>query len=477
MAFRNAIAWSVFGQAFCYLILFAGSVVVARLLTPHEMGVFAIAMATIGILNTLLGFNVGAYVVREHNLQASTLETAFTINAILATLSGAVILVFSIIERRLLGNADVSKVLLPLSFVPVIGIFDFLPSQMLRREMNFKTIAMLDTGKSLITTSIVVTLAFAGFSYMSLAYGNLVAAIIGAIATNLVAGKHRRFRFSLRHGRAITIFGLRMMSIGGVSNIAQRLSDIVLGQMLGLSALGLYSRASSISSLIFDNIYGAVTRVVFVRLSEEARMKRPVRDIFLLSFDVITAALWPLQLGLAVLSGPAIFYLYGERWLGAALPLSVLMVAQCVVLCFGMSWELFVVKDETARQTRLEVIRAIVGTIFFMIGCLFNLTAAAVGRIAEALAGLVLYRSHVQRLSEAAPGQISRIVMNNACLTIGAVLPSFVLMLSTGWSHTTSPAMLVGAIFSGMLIWIAVLARQRHPLYTELQNLIAKISP
>ena len=477
MAFRNAIAWSVLGQAFCYLTVFAGSVVVARLLTPHDMGVFAIAMATIAILNTLLGFNVGTYVVRDQELKASTKETAFTVNAIIATLSGATIAGLSFIERALLGNADVARVLLPLALVPIIGILDFLPSQMIRREMRFKLLAVIEAVRSIISTALVIVLALQGFNYMSLAYGNVAAALVVALLTNIVARKHSSFRLSLKDGRAMTVFGLRMVSIGGMVAIAQRLSDIVLGQMLGLSALGLYARASSISSLIFDNIYGAITRVVFVKLSEEARMQRSVRDIFLRSFEIITAALWPIQLGLAILSGPAIFYLYGERWLAAALPLSLLMVAQCVILCFGMNWELFVVKDETARQTRLEFLRAIVGFAIFTVGCLFNITAAAVSRIVEALVGFALYRPHMERLSEARPNQITRILFNNALLTVAAVFPSFLLMLGTGWSHTTSPGLLALSILCGILIWLGLQAKQGHPLYQELRDAIAKFVP
>jgi O-antigen/teichoic acid export membrane protein len=279
----------------------------------------------------------------------------------------------------------------------------------------------------------------------------------------------------LSEGREITVFGLRMMSIGGIAVLSRSVSEMVLGQLLGLAALGLYSRAATISSFIFDNVYGAATRVVFVQLSTDFRERGAIRDRFLRSFEMIIAFLWPMLIGLAVLSRPAIYILYGEKWLGAALPLSLLMVAQFIVLCFGMNWELFVLHDETARQTRFEAIRAIVGVVTFAIGCVFSISTAAVGRIAEALFGFVLYYPHMNRLAEMRPGELVRVYANGVGLTVAAVLPSLVLMIVDGWSYRTSPAFIAGAVLLGILLWLGLLTVQNHPLLDELRMIGSKL--
>ena len=273
----------------------------------------------------------------------------------------------------------------------------------------------------------------------------------------------------------MVVFGVHMMSIGGLAGIAARASEIILGHMLGLAALGLYSRASSISSILFENVYGGITRVVFVRLSEEFRDKGTVRDVFLSSFEMILALMWPAQIGLAILAGPAIYLLYGERWLDAALPLSLLMVAQSVVLCFGMNWELFVIRHETARQVRFEAIRATAGVVTFAVGCLFSISAAAVGRIAEAAFGFALYQPHMRRMAETQPGEFPRIFANSAGLTIAAILPSLALMVAMGWSPQTPPSLIAGAILLGVLLWLAVLAFQKHPLLGEMKAVARKL--
>lgn len=475
MALRNALAWSVSGQFLSFAISFSGSMVVARLLTPYDMGVYAIALAIIGVLNTLAAFGVGAYVVRATELTPTTLSSAFTLNAILSLAMATVIFAASVIERTQFGSPAVAQVLVPLALGPLIGILEFRPAVMLQREMNFRVLSLINIVRVIVATLVVIGLAVAGFSYMSLAYSNLVSAVIGVICVNLVAGQHAGFRLSLSEGRKMAMFGLRMMSIGGLNTLAARVSEIVLGNLLGLAALGLYSRAANVSNQIFDNVYGAVTRVLFVKLSADFRERGVLRDVFLRGFEMITALIWPLLIGLAVLSRPAVYILYGERWIEAALPLSLLLVAQFVVISFGMNWELFVLRDETAKQVRFEAVRAVVGVLTFSIGCLFSISTAAVGRIAEAMFGWALYHPHMTRMADAEPGELVRIYGRGLALTVVAALPAFVLMIVTDWSYKTSPLLIASAVLAGMLMWLALLSRLDHPLFGEIRIIVRKM--
>src|SRR5690606_27080310 len=127
---------------------------------------------------------------------------------------------------------------------------------------------------------------------------------------------------------------------------------------------------------------GTATRLAFAQLATDFRRTGELRATFLRSIQLITAVMWPMLLGLAVLSKPVILLMFGANWVEAALPLSLLMVAQFAVLAFGMNWELFVLRDETALQTRFEAIRAVVSLLLFTAGCAISIEAAAASRIA-----------------------------------------------------------------------------------------------
>ena len=83
MALKRSISWMGLCQALSFLLQFAGSVVLARHLTPQEMGIYAVAVATVGLLSLAQQFGLQNFVVRQENLTPTTLRTAFTINLVI----------------------------------------------------------------------------------------------------------------------------------------------------------------------------------------------------------------------------------------------------------------------------------------------------------------------------------------------------------------------------------------------------------
>lgn len=474
MSVRRALAWSFLGQFASFVLSFGGSVIVARLLNPRDMGIYAIAAASVGMINVVSTFGTGAYVVRATTLGTRTVDTAFTINAILALIVTATIMCAGAASTILFGEPAVGRILPWLGVGPLMGILEFRPSAMLMRDMELRTISVLSTAKGLVNVVFTIGAAYRGHSYMSMAYGSVASALAGPLLLTILARRHFSIRLSLLEWRPIATFGFRMMSISGVAIVTARLSDIILGRLLGVAALGLYSRASSVSNLLFENVYGAATRVVFVQLATDYRNKGTLSDSFLRGFDMIIAAMWPIIAGLSILAGPFFFIIYGEKWLGAALPLSLLMIAQFIVLSFGMNWELFVLRDETARQTKIELLRATIGTAIFTVGCSIGLAFAAVGRIAEAITGFLLYRSHVARLSSLRPVVLRAVLARGLMLAMAACAPSLFLMLGSGWSPRTAPALIALAIVFGIGLWLLTLKYLRHALYDEIARLVRR---
>lgn len=474
MSVRKAITWAFSGQIFNFVIAFGGSVAVARLLSPQEMGVVAIGMATLAIIAIVTSFGTGAYVIREPTLSPQVLDAACTINALLAVLLSAALVTVSLFAEPLLGDAAAGEVLRILAIGPLIGIFSFKPQMLLQREMQFRTLTLVSSVAIVLATATTLGAALLGFSYYSPTFGGLASALVSVAMHAVLNPRYMPFRVSFHDWRRMTTFGLRMMSVSGVSSMAMRLSDVVLGRLLGLTALGLYSRAANLSNMVFENIYGTATRVVFAQLSKDFRETGELRATFLRGFQMITAVMWPLLIGLAVLSGPIIYLLYGSRWLGAALPLSLLMIAQFLSLCFGMNWELFVLRDETARQTKYEVTRSVFGLVVFTIGSLFSIAGAAIGRIVDAGFGLIMYYPHMRRLAKTEPGEIPGVYRESGLLTAAAVLPSFILMMTHDWAADTPFWQVAGAVLVGVALWLATVHRLDHPLLGELRIFLRK---
>ena len=458
-------------QVLYFVVQLVGTVVVARILKPYEFGVYAVSLAIIGVLGTLQAFGMNAFIVREPDLTPALRANAFTVNAIISLIVAGFAASTSGLAGAFLREPGVVKVLLVLSVVPVVTLFEFLPVSMLERNAKFQHISVIQSAQTIINQGMTIYFALNGFSYMSMAYGTIASTIFGTVAYNIAGAEYVSVALSLKYWRKLLHFGVTMFAISGVNTIATKLSEFVLGRVVGLSALGLYARASNVHSLAWVNIHLIIGRVVFVDLAATNRAGGSLRASYLRIVEMITALLWPVFGGLAIVAGPFIQLVYGPAWVAAAHPLAMLALAAMVMVSITMTWEIFVLRHETERQARIEILRTGFGVGLFSIGCFFGLTAAAAARIGEAIFSVILYRPYLDRMTDTRASDFLAIYRNSAALTIAAIAPSGLVMWLYGWSENTPMPLVFSTIALGVSLWLTLLFYLNHPLAGEIDRL------
>lgn len=477
MAIKRHLAWMTLSQGAFLVINFAGSVVVARMLSPYEMGIYAIATAVIGILSTVQQLGLHGMIIREKELTPPIVRTAFTINAVISIAMSAVVILVSQVGGAFLHEDGVRRVMFALGFLPLVGVLDFLPASRLERDASFQTIAVVGLVRGLLAQGITIWLALSGQSYMSMAYGQIGGALISCAAYNIVGRRHVSLRVGLHEWRSVLAFGLNSLSIFGVHAVSARISEAVLGRIVGLTALGLYSRAASLNNLIWENGHVIIGRVVFVEIAAQKRAGKSLRQSYFTIIEVLTALLWPAFAGLAVVSGPFIRLVYGQKWVAASHPLCLLALAAMLQVAISLTWDLFVVNGETARQAKIEYFRAFGALVMFTVGCLFGLTGAAAGRVGDGILSICLYRSHIDRMTDTRLEDFIPIYLRSAVITAMAVFPAAFVMFRFGFSEQTPLILLGPAIGVGIALWVGALIVLKHPLGTEMVKLSKRLRP
>ena len=462
-------------QAGLVVMQFVTTVLVARLLTPYDMGVFAVASAIVGVISIMRSLGLSNYIIRAKELNDSLLSSVFTVNAIIAVFVSLIIAACGAVGGVFLNEAGVTHVLLLLSVIPLINIFELLPGTSIERAGDFRTTAIVGLVRGFTSYAATLVLAFDGFSYMSLAYGHVAGTLTAMVLVNIIARQHVRVKVGLHDWRAILRYGLQVVAISGVNVFSMRFADVVLGRIAGLAALGLYSRAAGFNALLWDNVHLIVGRIVFVDFSAQIRRGESLRSSYLLIVQFVTALLWPAFAGIAVISGPLIFVLYGAAWVDAAIPLSLLAMSSFVLVTVTMAGELFVVREQTAQQARFEFIRATIGISLFTAGCFVGFNYAAAARLVEALFAACLYFPHISRMTGTCSQDYGSIYGASLALTVVAVAPAFGTMIWYGWSPAAPFGAVCVAVAVGIAFWMVLLMLLRHPLAIEAQSLVSQL--
>lgn len=467
---RKSLAWMSVAQGSFFVLQLVGSIVVARLLGPYDTGVFAVAIAVVGMIAVMQSVGLDRYLVRETDLTADVIATAATVNFGIAAIMAVIIFGCGIAGAALFDERGVREVLTVLAIVPLIGTFAFVPQAMLEREGNFRMLALIRIASTAVGMALTIALALAGYRYMSFAYSQIVTAVLTNVLINVVARRHVSFRMSLRQWRGMATFGAQMLAIAGLRRIASRIADLVLGRTLGIAALGLYSRAASNHAQIWDSVHGVVSRVVFVDFAARLREGRPLKERYLVILAMMTGLLWPMFGGVALIAGPLVNLVYGQAWLGAAGPLSLLCIASVLLVSTTMAWEVFVVSNETALQAKLEIWRTVIGTIVFVGCCFISLEAAAAARIFEAVLAQIIYRPHMMRMTGASAGDFNAVYRRSAVPTVAAIAPAAAVMAAWRFDPATPMTVVLPAIAVGIVLWLATMRALGHPLYREIMR-------
>ncbi|WP_158809129.1 oligosaccharide flippase family protein [Beijerinckia sp. L45] len=476
---RRAIVWTFGGQVLLFIVQMGSQIALARLLTPREMGVFAVAMATTSLVSAVQGIGLNQLIIREPGDKIALLETIFTINALMSLLLAAAIYALGTVGAAFYHDESIRGVMEVLALPPILGLFQFLPAAVMQRDMQFHWITVIGSIRVILIAAVTITLAILGFGTMSLGWGAVAGALANTILFCMIGRRHLVFRLRLREWRFVTTFGLQMLAISGVTMLSGRVADLLLGRILGLGALGIFSRASGINALLWENIHAVLGRIFLSDLAQRRRDGQSLRLSYLRILEALTAMLWPAFAGLAVLAGPLVESVYGRQWTDAALPLSLLCISSMILISVSMTWEIFVICGETGRQAKLETLRNLVGLGAFSLGCLVSLSGAAVGRIVDAAVSVTIYRRPLQSMTDTTWRDLVPIYARSLALTIVAVAPALALMARYRFSYETPFGYCILSGMAGIALWFAALQIMDHPLYRELKSaataLLAKV--
>jgi O-antigen/teichoic acid export membrane protein len=463
-------------QVAVFVFNFSSSVILARFLTPREMGIFAAGLAAVAMLSLLQSFGLNNLIIREKELTERVTATVFTINALIAIAASLAIALCANLGATLFGDEGVTKVLFTLAITPLFGVLSFLPGAQLERHGRFKELAIANLSTSFIGACTTVSLAVLGFSYMSMAYANLVGSASQAAVLIFLGRQYFSCRIGLKDWRRILAFGFQMIAVVGLSSLSNRACDLILGRMLGLAELGLYSRASGIVSMIWGNIHYLISRVLLVDFSAVHRRSESLRVRYIQTTAMVTAMLWPAFAGLAVIAKPLIILLYGRTWVEAAVPLSLLAIASMVYCTITMASEVCIATGNLRTQTRIEAIRAPLSVFAFVGGCFISLEAAAFSRIVDAAIGYTLYRPHLEKMTGTKISDFFGIYAESALLTLIAIAPAGAVMAFSG---TGEPPLgpLFASILVGVGLWAGALLVRGHPIAVEIMVVLRNRFP
>lgn len=289
------------------------TVVLARLLTPHDFGVVAVGLTFMAFIGLLSDGGLGGALIRRAEppdvleLRA-LLGLQLTVTAVLTAAIAAVLLP--------LGESGRVAALMVCA-MPVVA-FQFPGKIMLERELRFRPLAWVEVAQVLAYHATAVVLVVAGAGVWGIATGALVRAVVGAVGTNLVSPvRVLRPLLSWSTARPLMAFGARMQLINGTLLARDQGLNVAVAGVGGVDTLGLYALARRLLEVPYL-LLTTLWRVSYPAMSKLlAAKEEPVRLIER-AFSATLVGMGMVLVGLAG-SGPGLVPgVFGQHWRAAA---------------------------------------------------------------------------------------------------------------------------------------------------------------
>lgn len=320
------------GRTLGFQLLTAGvTIVLARLLTPADYGLFAIALSVQLVGQNVAELGLPAALVRmpeppPAELQAATI--GFLLSVTLPASLALMIVAFALLPALGIYSDTVRVIAITLVAVPIYAA-RAVPMAMMDREMRFGRVAAVEAADTIGFNLFALAAALAGIGVFSLAGAVPVGAALGALVAWSSQSAARVPRFDLARVRPLIGFGSRVSALG-VLYLGRDLGYVtVIGAIGGAPMAGFYGMAKRLFSFP-TALAAAVARVMLPTLSQSGE-ERPARTGRMLGQIALICGL-PLALVAGAIQ-PFIEVVLGSEWL----PTSEIVLYGSLAMLLGAS--------------------------------------------------------------------------------------------------------------------------------------------
>lgn len=474
---RKAIGISFATQYVELGIQFVSVMVLARILSPSEIGTFSVAAMLMTMLHTFRDFGVIQYIIQERELDRDKLSSVMGVAILLALAIAGVMALLSVPVAQFYANQALRDVMLVMAASFAISPFGSVVLGVLRREGRLDAIFYVKTFAALCQVSVGIWLALKGHGALSLAWSNFAGILAFGLASNVFRPASLPWLPRFRNLGAILSFG-SISSLGNLANNAGASApELIIGKVMNLAAVGYFSRATGLVQLFTRLIASALTPLVLPYFAQVKRDGKTLDKPYLTAVSQLTAVAWPFLAVLLVLAYPVTRALYGDQW-NTAVPIARLLCVASIVSAVGLfSSQAMVAAGQVRSATLCNLLVQPLRIAAVLASSAWGLEAVALAMVVSECIGLVVVCWFLHRTIGVRPPALARACAGSVAIAACSLAVPVLVWLG-GSDHTPHvwSALALGGL-GAVLGWLGGLVLTRHPLGEHVLPLLGLHAP
>lgn len=355
------------------------TLVLARLLTPNDFGLVAIASLVVFFFDAMSQVGMREYLIQKSELYPREIDSAWTFNLLVKIVFfiAFVLLVPTISEFY--NNPHLSDVLYVVSVVPLLTGFQSVGIALSQRELNYLPSMQVEVSSKLCSFILMLTLLIFFQNYWVMII-SLVSSYFFRVIASYIFIPHK-VSFSLFHLKEQWEFSKWVLPKGVIGFLKAEIDTLVVSKFFGLSQLGGFNLIKSLVNMIGGEIVRPATEPLLSSFSLSKGDSEKVAFQTLMSFSVVSLLIIPVVFYLCTFSQLVIVNLYGSQWVEFAHIIEILAPLIYIFSMAGVISNIFTSQGMVKHLFYIELVTLFSLTLVLLTLELVSLESFALARV------------------------------------------------------------------------------------------------
>lgn len=419
-------AWLVGSRLATKVLDFLSLLVMARLLSPADFGIVAIAVPIIQIIEAILEMPVGQVLVTQPTIEKRHLDTAFTLSALRGTALAIVSLLIALPFSYIYNDTRLLEIFPFLGLAPTVRGLASPQLAVLAKAMDYRPSFIIEVAGKFGSLILCCLAAVIFGDYRAIIVGSIASPAISTITSYLLAPFLPKF--SLKEWPAFAHFLGWTTGTQALAALNWQIDRLILARYVSQSELGTFSLANDLSYLPEQALIKPIMSPLMSAFVSVRHDKERLAFVYSVAAVCVLGLGLPVMLQLSLLAEPAVRLALGGKWLATTpylqlLALTLIPYLFCVPLT---SLAMTLGRPEVALyqllvESAVKIPLICLGAIFF--GTHGVIFARGISAVVAALSGMYFVRQLI------GIGMLEQMTSSLRVITGAVVMAATILML------------------------------------------------
>tara|TARA_R110001599_G_scaffold310954_1_gene518197 strand:+ start:6318 stop:7787 length:1470 start_codon:yes stop_codon:yes gene_type:complete len=289
--------------------------ILARLLTPEDFGLMALATSVYALVELFRAFGFSTALIQKQNASRAHYDSAWTMQVIFSVFASALLFVAASVAADYYGDSRLNGILQVMALIILINGFKNIGIVQFKKRMTFNKEFKYQLLIKISGFCVTIPLAWYLQTYWALLAGMFMGNFSSLILSYVM--QNYRPKLCLTEWRELLGFSSWLLLNNVLFFINNHSQNFILGKVSGSNVLGLYSISNEVATMTTNEIVAPINAAAYPGYAKIAHDKEQLKQSYLKVLSSIVLIAVPSAIGIAAIAPLFVPVLLGDKWLEA----------------------------------------------------------------------------------------------------------------------------------------------------------------